>query len=125
MRGEMYYGPADLDPLTVQADESRAKDQVSATSLLDIISVGLVSPVSLSIDVPVLLVNGTHDTGFCGLIRDCSSAEKLRAQEAPYFSPAAQLSVYVLADSGHSVALAVNSPEYRKVTRDWLSRYVG
>jgi pimeloyl-ACP methyl ester carboxylesterase len=125
MRGSMYYGPNDLDPLAVETDESKAKDQVSATSLLDIISIGLVSPVSLGIDVPVLLVNGTDDTGFCGLVRDCSTAEALRAQEAPYFSPAAQLSVYVLAHSGHSVALAVNTPEYRKVTRDWLSRYVG
>jgi pimeloyl-ACP methyl ester carboxylesterase len=124
-REVMYHWPATLDPLAVQADEAYTKDQVSLTSLLDIISVGLVSPVSVGIDVPVLLVNGTNDTGFCGLVRDCSTAEALRAQEAPYFSPAAQLSVYVLAGAGHSVALATNAPAYRKVTRDWLRRYVG
>jgi pimeloyl-ACP methyl ester carboxylesterase len=125
MRGSMYYAPGDLDPLAVQSDETYAKDQVSATSLLDIISLGLVSPLSAGINVPVLLVDGTNDTGFCGLSRDCSTAEALRAQEAPYFSAAAQLSVYVLPGSGHSVALAVNSAAYRDVTRDWLSRYVG
>ncbi|MBP2330450.1 pimeloyl-ACP methyl ester carboxylesterase [Kibdelosporangium banguiense] len=124
-RGPMYFGPAQTDPLAVAADEAYAKDTVSATSLLDIIGLGLVSPLSRGIDVPVLLVNGTDDTGFCGLIRDCSTAEALRAQEAPYFSAAAQLSVYVLSGAGHSVALATNSPDYRNVTRDWLSQYVG
>lgn len=123
-RGHMYYGPTDLDPLAVRADEAHAKDQVSATSLVDIISVGLVSPLSLGIDVPVLLANGTDDTGFCGLVRDCSTAAALRAGEAPYFSPAAELSVYVLPGSGHSVALAVNAPEYRAATRAWLDLHV-
>jgi pimeloyl-ACP methyl ester carboxylesterase len=125
LRGTMYYGPNDLDPLAVKADETYAKDQVSVTSLLDIISLGLVSPLSVNIDVPVLLVDGTDDTGFCGLLRDCSTAEALRAAEAPYFSAAAQLSVYVLPKSGHSVALAVNASLYRDVTRTWLSRNVG
>jgi alpha-beta hydrolase superfamily lysophospholipase len=125
MRGQMYYGPDDLDPLAVRADERYAKDTVSATSLVDIVSLGLASPLSLQIDVPVLLVDGTDDTGFCGLIRDCSTAETLRAQEAPYFSPAAQLSVCVLPRAGHSVALAVNAPDYRSTARDWLSRHVG
>ncbi|MET0132618.1 MAG: alpha/beta hydrolase [Kibdelosporangium sp.] len=124
-RGVMYHSAAAMDPLAVAADEAHAKDQVSATSLLDIITVGLVSPVSRGIDVPVLLVNGTNDTGFCGLGRDCSTAAALRAQEAPYFSAAARLSVYVLPGSGHSVALATNSSVYRQVTRDWLNRYVG
>ncbi|WNV85836.1 alpha/beta hydrolase [Umezawaea sp. Da 62-37] len=124
-RGTMYHGPTDLDPLAVQADETYAKDQVSATSLVDIISLGLVSPLSTSITAPVLLANGTADTGFCGLIRDCSTAAALRAQEAPYFSQSAQLSVYVLPGSGHSVALAVNSPDYRTATRTWLSQHVG
>jgi pimeloyl-ACP methyl ester carboxylesterase len=123
-RGHLYYGPTDLDPLAVRADEAHAKDQVSATSLVDIISVGLVSPLSLGIDVPVLLASGTDDTGFCGLVRDCSTAAALRAGEAPYFSPAAELSVYVLPGSGHSVALAVNAPEYRAATRAWLDLHV-
>ncbi|WP_223198884.1 alpha/beta fold hydrolase [Solihabitans fulvus] len=122
-RGTMYYSPGDLDPGTVAADETYAKDQVSLTSLVDIISLGLVSPVSLSITAPVLLVDGTNDTGFCGLLRDCSSADALRAGEAPYFGPAADLHVYVLPGSGHAVALATNAPLYRDVSRDWLAQH--
>lgn len=124
-RGGMYYGPQDMDSGAVQADETYAKDQVSATSLVDIISIGLVSPISLQINVPVLLANGTDDTGFCGLIRDCSTADALRVQEAPYFSDAAKLTAYVLPMSGHSVALAANASLYRDVTREWLATYVG
>ncbi|MEO6090774.1 MAG: alpha/beta fold hydrolase, partial [Umezawaea sp.] len=124
-RGHMYYGPLTLDPVAVATDEVHAKDQVSATSLVDIISLGLVSPLSLNINVPVLLANGTDDTGFCGLIRDCSTAAALRAGEAPYFSPAAQFSTYVLPGAGHSVALAVNAPDYRNATRAWLDQHVG
>jgi len=123
-RGHMYYGLTTLDPLAVRADEVHAKDQVSATSLMDIITLGLVSPLSRGIDVPVLLADGTDDTGFCGL-RDCSTAAALRAGEAPYFSPAAALSVYVLPGSGHSVALAMNAPDYRDATRAWLDQYIG
>ncbi|AHH95613.1 alpha/beta fold hydrolase [Kutzneria viridogrisea] len=122
-RGQMYYAPGDLDPQAVAADEAFAKDQVSTTSLTDIITIGLASPVSLNITVPVLMVLGTNDTGFCGVFRDCSSADALRAQEAPYFSPAAQLAVSVLPGSGHSVALAVNSADYRDTTRAWLQQH--
>ncbi|MEV4312480.1 alpha/beta fold hydrolase [Actinocrispum sp. NPDC049592] len=123
-RGTMYHSAGDLDPLAVQADETYAKDTVSATSLVDIISLGLVSPMSAGINAPVLLVDGTNDTGFCGLIRDCSTAQALLAQEAPYFG-AGRLSVYVLPGSGHSVALAANASLYRDTVRTWLARNVG
>lgn len=124
-RGPMYYSAGDLDPLAVAADENHAKDQVSASSLLDIVGVGLASPISRNITAPVLLVDGSDDTGFCGLFRDCSYAGTLLDEETPYFSPAAQLVTYVLPGSGHSVALAVNSPLYRAVSRAWLSQHVG
>jgi pimeloyl-ACP methyl ester carboxylesterase len=124
-RGTMYYSAGDLDPLAVAADETYAKDQVSASSLLDIVGVGLASPISRNITAPVLLIDGSNDTGFCGLFRDCTFAGSLQDEEAPYFSPAAQLLTSVLPGSGHSVALAVNSPQYRDASRAWLSQYVG
>jgi len=124
-RGTMYYSPGDLDPLAVSADEAYAKDQVSASSLLDIVGVGLASPISLNITAPVFLVDGTNDTGFCGLFRDCSYAGSLQDEEAPYFSAAAHLTTYVLPGSGHSVALAANASLYRDASRAWLSQYVG
>lgn len=125
LRGQMFYSPGDIDQAVVDTDEAVAKDQVSGTSLTDILSVGLVSPASLGITVPVFLVDGTNDTGFCGVLRDCSTADALRAQEAPYFSAAAMLSVYVLQGAGHCVALAANASEYRDATRAWLHQYFG
>jgi hypothetical protein len=69
---------------------------------------------------------GDKDFFFCGfLARDCSSAEALRKGEALYFSPAAQLSTYVLPESGHSIALHKNSGEYREATRAWLRARIG
>jgi len=124
-RDEMYFSSTDVEPGVVQADEMVAKDQVSLSSLPEIIGLGLASPISRGISAPVLLVNGTKDTGFCGLVRDCSTAESLRAAESMYFGPAAKLSVYVLPGAGHAVALAENAPDYRDVTRGWLRQYVG
>ncbi|HEX4102672.1 MAG TPA: alpha/beta hydrolase, partial [Pseudonocardiaceae bacterium] len=78
-------------------------------------------PTSRGINVPVLLAVGEKDVIFCGFVaRDCSSAEALRKGEAPYFSPAAELSTYVLPGSGHSIALHKNAGEYREATRAWL-----
>jgi pimeloyl-ACP methyl ester carboxylesterase len=83
-------------------------------------------PTSRGINVPVLLAVGGKDAIFCGfLARDCSSAEALRKQEAPYFSPAAELSTYVLAGSGHSMALHKNAGDYREATRAWLRARFG
>jgi pimeloyl-ACP methyl ester carboxylesterase len=124
-RGTMYYSSGDLDPLAVAADETYAKDQVSASSLLDIVGVGLASPISLNITAPVFLVDGTNDTGFCGLFRDCAHAGTLQNEEAPYFGSAAHLTTYVLAGAGHSVALAANASLYRDASRAWLSQHVG
>lgn len=124
-RGEMYHATGDIDAGVVAADEKYAKDQVSASSLVEIISLGLVSPISRAITAPVLMVDGTADTGFCGLLRDCSTAESLRAAESPYFGPRAQLTVHVLQGAGHAVALAENAGVYRTMTRDWLHQRVG
>ena len=70
---------------------------------------------------------GTQDVLFCGLLalRDCSNANNLRAQEAPYYSAGAQLQTYVLPGAGHSLALHVNAEDYRDATRTWLSSKFG
>ena len=123
-RGDLFYAPHDRVPGAVAADEQYAKDQLAAVSLTDTLALGLVSPVSRSINVPVLMANGSQDSLFCGppLARDCSSAGALQAQEAPYFSAAADLAVHVLPGVGHSLALSAGSDQLRTGVRSWLTQ---
>ncbi|MGB7798129.1 MAG: alpha/beta hydrolase [Pseudonocardiaceae bacterium] len=119
-RGPLFYSAGDADPQVIATDEA-TKDQVSALGVGTIILFDFLGPTSRGINVPVLLAVGEKDVIFCGFVaRDCSSAEALRKGEAPYFSPAAELSTYVLPGSGHSIALHKNAGEYREATRAWL-----
>ena len=49
----------------------------------------------------------------------------LRAQEAAYYAPDAQLETYVLPGAGHSLALHRNAEDYRDATRAWLGSKFG
>jgi pimeloyl-ACP methyl ester carboxylesterase len=124
-RGPLFYSASDADPRVIETDEA-TKDQVSALGVGTIILFDFLGPTSRGINVPVLLTVGEKDAIFCGLLaRDCSSAEALRKQEAPYFGRAAQLSTYVLPDAGHNMALHKNAGEYREATRAWLRGQLG
>jgi pimeloyl-ACP methyl ester carboxylesterase len=116
----VFYEAGDADPQVIAADDA-TKDQLSILGFGLVLTFGNEGPASLGIKVPVLLVVGEKDALFCGFLsRDCSSAEVLRKQEAPYYSPAAHLSTYVLPGAGHSIALHENAGEYREATRAWL-----
>jgi pimeloyl-ACP methyl ester carboxylesterase len=125
-RGPLFYNAADADPDVIATDEA-TKDQVSVPGMGTVAVFGIVVPVTLGINVPVLQAVGSNDVLFCGLLalRDCSSASALRAQEAPFFSAAARLSVYVLPNAGHSLALHRNAGDYRDATRAWLGSTLG
>ncbi|MFI9381720.1 alpha/beta hydrolase [Kutzneria sp. NPDC052558] len=125
-RGPLFYNSADADPNVIAADEA-TKDQVSVPGMGTVAVFGIVVPVTLGIDVPVLQAVGQDDVLFCGLLalRDCSSASALRAQESPFYSAAAKLSVYVLPSAGHSIALHRNAGDYRDATRAWLGSQLG
>ncbi len=124
-RESLFYVTRNADPQVIATDEA-TKDQVSFAGAGTVIVFGFLGPASRGIDVPVLLALGENDAVFCGfLARDCSSAETLRKQEAPYFGPAAELSTYVLPKSGHVIALHKNAGEYREATRSWLRARFG
>jgi pimeloyl-ACP methyl ester carboxylesterase len=116
----VFYQTSDADPEVIATDDA-TKDQISILGFGLILTFGDEGPASLRINVPVLLAVGENDFAFCGFLsRDCSNAKVLREQEAPYFSPAAQLSTYVLPGAGHSIALHKNAAKYRDATRAWL-----
>lgn len=124
-RGPLFYSVSDADPQVIEVDEA-TKDQVSAFGVGTIILFDFLGPTSRGINVPVLLAVGGQDAIFCGLIaRDCSTADALRKGESPYFGRAAELSTYVLPESGHSLALHKNAGDYREATRAWLRAQLG
>ncbi|QFU92178.1 alpha/beta hydrolase [Amycolatopsis sp. YIM 10] len=122
----LFYHRENADPGVIAADEA-TKDQVSVPGMGTVALFGIVLPVTKGIDVPVFQAVGENDVLFCGVLalRDCSTAEKLRAQEAPYYGPGARLSTYVLPGAGHSLALHRNAAAYREATRTWLSGELG
>lgn len=124
-RAELFYAMENTDPRVVEADEA-TKDQVSVPGMGTVAVFGIVLPATRAIKAPVFQVVGEKDVLFCGLfaLRDCSNAQTLRPQEAPYYRPEAELSTYVLFGAGHSVALHRNAPVYRNATRAWLRDHV-
>ncbi|MGH7868958.1 MAG: alpha/beta hydrolase, partial [Candidatus Dormibacteraceae bacterium] len=103
-------------------------DQVSVPGMGTVAVFGIMLPMTThGINVPVFQAVGEDDILFCGpfALRDCSSAEKLRAQEAPYYSAAAKLTTFVLPKAGHSLALHKNAALYRDATRAWLWQQLG
>jgi pimeloyl-ACP methyl ester carboxylesterase len=120
-RAGLFYAAGDADPAVIAADEA-TKDQVSVPGMGTVALFGIVLPATKGITVPVFQVVGEKDVLFCGLLalRDCSDADVVRAQEAPYYADPSKLSMYVLPGAGHSVALHENAADYRDATRSWL-----
>ena len=117
-----HFPGANLAPV-VAADEA-TKDVFSAGEIVDGALIGSISPYSLLIDAPVMVAMGQDPTS-CGLLSaDCSTAERLRLSEAPYYAPAARLHTFVLTDFGHSINLAPDAPRYQQAVVDWVERVV-
>lgn len=113
----LFHDPGSYEPGVLTADEA-TKDQVAATVVPDLVALAFLGPLSRQIDVPVLMANGDRDTLFCAF--HCSSESALLNAEAPYFSLAAQLEVFLLPQAGHSLALASGAPAYRAAVAEWL-----
>jgi len=119
-RKQDFDAPDNPDPGVVSTDEA-TKDVFSATEAPDALA-AILLPYTTSINVPVLLADGQDDPIMCGLgADDCSTAASLAADEAPYFSPAAELQTYVLPGSGHDINLAPNTQLYQQAVLSWLA----
>ncbi|MFD1146646.1 alpha/beta hydrolase [Saccharothrix hoggarensis] len=119
-RYKAFHAPGPLVPGAIEADEA-TKDVFAASEAVDTVTLNnVVIPFTRLVDVPVMIVVG-DDTHFCGkpLGSDCTSAEALRASEAPFFSPAARLHAHVLHGYGHSINYAPNAPDYHRAVAEW------
>lgn len=115
-----FYNPASADPAVIAHDEA-TKDVVTATQLATGLPVSM-SPVSLAIDVPVLLAIGEFDNIYCeppGTMANvlaasdglpCGIPGAFARAEAPYYSKAACMQAVVIPSAGHSFNLHRNAP---------------
>jgi pimeloyl-ACP methyl ester carboxylesterase len=124
-----FYNPASADPAVIAHDDA-TKDVATATQMATGLPVSM-SPVSLGIDVPVLLAIGEFDNIFCqppgatanllapsdGL--PCSVPGAFARAEAPYYSKAACVQTIVIPSAGHSFNLHRNAPVAFDQILDW------
>ncbi|TCO46533.1 alpha/beta hydrolase [Actinocrispum wychmicini] len=115
---QVFHNPGLVEPGVLAADET-TKDQVAATVVPDLLTLAFESPLSRSINVPVLIANGASDGLFCAFV--CASEDTLRAAESPYFT--APLEVHLTPQAGHAVALSTNAADHREAIRAWMDEH--
>lgn len=127
MPGTRYslHNPGPNITVAVSFDEA-TKDVAAPTELLDAALLGVVTPYTRLVDVPVLTAIASADPTFCGLLAtNCGTATSYRNAEAPYYSPQARLEAYVLPGYGHSLNYAPNAPNLHAAVISWADRMVG
>ena len=121
MRNEMFYYAATTDPDVVAADEATRE----TLTLGEIITVARFDGQrTLDIQVPTLIVNGDRDFTSCGGKIDCADISSVVEYENRFFSPAADLEVYLPKDTGHVVNLHRTAPETYRTIAEWLDRKI-
>jgi pimeloyl-ACP methyl ester carboxylesterase len=121
-----FDAPAHADPAVVAHDEM-TKDVFSVAEPADGVPVGVLSALSMGINAPVAIVVGAEDSFFCGgagVLNVCASNGDFHAAEAPYFSPAAQLTTEVVGGAGHDLNLMDNSASTFQILLAWSAQHV-
>jgi pimeloyl-ACP methyl ester carboxylesterase len=127
-RAKDFHNPA-IPAIPAIAHDESTKDVFSPTEAADALGIGILTPYSALVHVPVLLAVSSGDQLMCGPLppaADCTSAETVRAQELPYWAPEAQLEVFQLPGGyGHSFNYAPNANLFQQAVTDWANRKVG
>jgi len=123
-----FYSSPDFDPAVVALDEKR-KDLVPGPELMTGLPVVL-STATQAIQVPVLTILGGNDLTACGTDAqgrsfDCSYGAIVASQEAPFYSPNAQIQACIVPDSGQDISLALNNDLQVRDSAAWSFRFVG
>jgi len=122
VRGRLYHDPRTSNAAIVALDE-QFKDLHSANLLPE--SFAYLFPptpadaISRQLTAPVLALIGGADFGFCGAGGlDCTSAETVREQEAPYW-PSRGTTFAVIPATGHSLHESTTEPITAAVMLAW------
>lgn len=123
---ETFHAGGPTDPAVLKADEDSRSPGPSAY-LGTLAPYLAITPLlrTDTLDVPVLVANGRGDAVFCrqggyGSGTDCADAQALRAAEAPFFGPGAELETYVLPDSGHVLNLVPSASDWFAHATGWF-----
>ncbi|MGQ4646299.1 alpha/beta fold hydrolase [Lyngbya aestuarii] len=121
-RSDLFYYQPSTDPQVIALDEATKETVTTGEAATNVDAI--FSETTKQIRVPVFLALGQYDNSFCtGNI--CDSAQSVADFEAPFFSPEANLQVYVLPNAGHSINLHQNAAEWYEAARQWSDLYVG
>ena len=90
----------------------------------------MTSTATRAIQVPVLTILGSNDLPTCGSDSqgnefDCSSGEAIASQEAPFYSPKAQIYACMVPGSGHALSLELSNQFQVKDSVAWSYAFVG
>lgn len=116
-RGATFYYLSNADPGVIATDET-FKETVTGTELAELEVLGNPA-VSLAIDVPVLSIVGRWDSLFC-MALPCLDVLNAATLEPLAYSPAAQLQLTVVPESGHDMNLQGSAPIAYTHILDWL-----
>ncbi|MFN6560754.1 MAG: alpha/beta hydrolase [Nostoc sp. ChiSLP01] len=119
-RGQLLYNQPNADTKIINKDEELK--QTLTTGEATTFFPAVTSDISKKIRVPVLLVIGQKDNFFCS--DKICSRKNVAEFERQFYSPQAQLRVYVQPDAGHSVNLHLNASEWYEVAEKWSDRFV-
>lgn len=118
-REALFGNPADEDPAVAAGDEAH-RDLLSTVEISDTLTPSLAPTATLAIHVPVLMVDGSADTLFCGpLTAGCATATDLYAHEHADFNP--DFAALVVPGAGHDVALARNAATAADAIQQWAA----
>ena len=128
IRAAAFYNDPDADPAVIALDEKR-KDIVPGIELATGLPV-VTSTATRAIQVPVLTILGSNDLPTCGSDSqgnefDCSSGEAIASQEAPFYSPKAQIYACMVPGSGHALSLELSNQFQVKDSVAWSYAFVG
>jgi hypothetical protein len=128
-RQRAFHQPAQPSAAVLAYEES-TKDAFATTEAADALGVAAMSPYTILIDVPVLIALGGQDELYCAppplVDTDCTSAQTVYRQEAPYYSPAARLRTYLLPGHyGHAFNYAPNTYLFYQFVAQWADELVG
>ena len=121
VRGSLFYSPS-ASPAVIAYDE--AHKSVVAETEIDAITTLTAPPgtnVADKIRAPVLIVDGEDDALFCTGSVNCADPASVAQFERPYFSDAASLTVEMVRDTGHDVALHPTANQSFAMINAWLS----
>lgn len=119
-RGRSFYAST-ADPNVIAYDETH-KD-VIAGGEFSAFGIFLLPPLvnaASHITAPVMEIAGQQDALVCSGLVDCTDAEAVYRNEAPYFPHAAQFAVYTVPATGHDLALHPSADYSFSLINTWL-----